>query len=352
MGRRSVAVVVAVSALAAVHCLRSAPAAYAQGLTLYGYADLEANLANVDSDNKEFYFDNHHFNIIAIGRLSEHLFAGAEVEYEHGGEEIALEYGYLAYTGIRDLTVTAGKFIVPFGRFNRDLHPTWINKVPGRPYGMDRVFPQTYNDVGVWVFGAKAAGADSRIVFDVFAVNGLLGEEGDDIRDLRDNDREKLPGGGRDDNKAVGGRLGLELPFQGLDFGASVYTGDYAQVDGRSLNLTLLGADASFQRAGFVLRGEYVRASQETTKNDLTKVGGFVQATYLVTSRFEPGVQFSFRDMPAVKGVQKDDVSRLALGASFYLSSASAVRLYYQFNSEEVSEKDNDTVIAQFTIAF
>lgn len=324
----------------------------AQGLILSGYADLETHIEKLGSDNKEFYFDNYHFNVIALGRLTGNLFAAAEVEYEHAGEEIALEYGYLAYTGLRDVTVVAGKFIVPFGRFNKDLHPTWINKVIGRPYGFGNVFPQTYSDVGIWVAGGKAVNPESRVVFDLFAVNGLLGEEGDDIRALRDNDRERLPGGGRNDNKALGGRLGLELPFQGLDLGGSIYTGDYAEVDGKSLNLLMLGVDGSFQRAGFVLRGEFVRAVQETTKGDLIKQGGYAQATYLVTPRFEPGVQFSTQDMPAVKGVQSGDLSRIAVGASFYVSSAAAVRVYYHINREKAGKSDNDALLAQFAISF
>ncbi len=39
-----------------------------------------------------------------IGNIHQDLFAAAEVEYEHAGEEIALEYGYFAYTGMYTLT--------------------------------------------------------------------------------------------------------------------------------------------------------------------------------------------------------------------------------------------------------
>jgi hypothetical protein len=35
------------------------------------------------------------------------------VEYEHAGEEIALEYAYFGYTGIKNLRILAGKFIAP-----------------------------------------------------------------------------------------------------------------------------------------------------------------------------------------------------------------------------------------------
>ncbi len=76
--------------------------------------------------HSNFFFDNHHFNLILIGDLVKDLFVAGEVEYEHAGEEIALEYAYFGYTGIKNLRILAGKFIVPFGRFNKDLHPTVI----------------------------------------------------------------------------------------------------------------------------------------------------------------------------------------------------------------------------------
>jgi len=124
------------------------------------------------------------------------------VEYEHAGEEIALEYGYIGYTGIRDVRILAGKFIVPFGRFNKDLHPTPINKVPFRPHGFAQILPQTYNDIGLWVNVAKAIDEDNRFVVDGFIVNGLLGDDGANIRNLRDNYLEEADFG-RDNNKAV-----------------------------------------------------------------------------------------------------------------------------------------------------
>ena len=118
-----------------------------QGLMVSGYADFEAIFDKVGTTNSDFIFDNHHFNLIMLGKLGADVFAAAEVEYEHAGEEIALEYGYIAYCGLDNLRIAAGKFIVPFGRFNKDLHPTWINKMPDRPHGFSAIFPQTYSDV-------------------------------------------------------------------------------------------------------------------------------------------------------------------------------------------------------------
>jgi hypothetical protein len=321
-----------------------------QGLVLTGYADFEAVYENVggDEDNTDFFFDNHHFNLIAVGYIVDDVFAAVEIEYEHAGEEIALEYGYVAYTGLRDIRIMAGKFIVPFGRFNKDLHPTPLNKIPARPYGFSQVMPQTYNDVGLWVSGTAALNEDMRAVVDAFVVNGLMGEDGGSIRSMRDNDREEQVDG-VDNNKALGGRLGVEMPFVGLDFGLSAYTGNYSDTSTDDLTITLFGLDGSFQKSGWVFRGEYVSASQDATGGELSKSGYYVQASYLLASRFEPVVRYSSRDMPG----DADDRSRVALGASVYVTPAACVRLAYLLNSEpDGFETDDNAAILQFNVLF
>lgn len=331
--------------LAACLLLGSATDVHAQGLTVTGYADFEAWLEDIGSDDKSFFFDNHHFNLIMVGEVTDNLFAAFEVEYEHGGSEIGMEYGYFGYTGLTDLNIMVGKFIVPFGRFNKDLHPTTINKVPDRPHGFRDILPQTYNDVGLWLSGGKAISDDNRVVFDVFLVNGLLGDDGDGIRSMRGNVEDG------DDDKAIGGRLGIEAPYAGFDLGASIYSGKYAEdADGESLRLTMFGVDASYQINGFAVRGELVRASQDATGGDLTKTGGYAQASYLFDNGIvEPVVRFSTRDMPG----DGSDQSRFSIGSSFYVSASSSVRVAYSFNTEKSDfEEDNDTMVAQFNIIF
>jgi hypothetical protein len=321
----------------------------AQGLTVTGYADFEAFVNGIGSDDKEFFFDNHHVNLILVGQISGDLFAAVEVEYEHAGEEIALEYGYFGYTGLGDVRILAGKFIVPFGRFNKDLHPTPINKLIDRPHGFSDIMPQTYNDVGLWVSGGVAVDEDNRFVFDIFAVNGLLGEDGGGIRGFRDNDRESTDSG-RDDNKAIGGRLGMELPYVGFDLGGSIYHGKYAEDEmGEGLDLTLFGVDAAYVKEGFELRGEWVRASQDATGGDLTKSGGYVQASYRVTQHVEPALRFSARSMPG----EEDDLSRVTTGLNFHIGAAAIVRVDYIFNMEaDGFETDNDAFAVQTNVLF
>lgn len=323
--------------------------ASAQGFMVTGYADIEAVL-NKGDGTSEFYFDNHHFNLIVLGKLFKNTFASAEIEYEHAGEEIALEYGYITYMGIKNLRISGGKFIIPFGRFNKDLHPTWINKMPGRPLGFANVFPQTYSDVGLWVTGgALVGGGGARVVYDAFVINGLLGDDGGGIRGMRGNDREKLSAGGRDNNKALGGRLGLELPAQGFDIGASIYSGNYLDNPDSTLTLTMFDVDAAFRYRGLVIRAEIVIADQAATGGDLKKTGGYGQLSYLTTIKLEPVFRFSMRDMPD----PTDNRKQYSFGLGYYLAPHTAVRVAYHLNKEDSGfEAKNDQFIAQWSMTF
>ncbi len=326
------------------------PGAKAQGLMFSGYADLEAGVGNPFGDgDSEFFFDNHHFNFIALGKVYQDLFVNAEVEYEHAGDEIALEYGFLAYTGLKNVRIMAGKFLVPFGRFNKDLHPTWINKMVGRPLGFSHVMPVGYNDVGLWVSSGLPLNGGRRATFDVFVVNGLMGDPGGDIRGLRDNIDDSYPNGGTDNNKAVGGRAGLEFAPEGFDIGGSVYHGRYSNDPSLDLKLTLLGLDASYHHDGLELRGEIVHANQETTGETLKRTGGYFQTAYRINQRWEPVVRIGYVDMPGRAG----DRSRISAGINFYISSSSSVRLDFQHNIERSGFKvDNDAILTQFNVVF
>jgi len=317
--------------------------AAAQGLTVSGYGDMEMWVKNLGSDSKEFTFDNHHVNLILTGAITDNIFVATELEYEHAGSETAFEYGYMGYD-FGDTRIIGGKFLLPFGRFNMDLHPTPLNKIPERPLGFKNVMPAGYADVGVWLQGAKAINDESRVTYDLYAVNGRTGEDGAGIRGMRGNPEDV------DNDKAIGGRLGFELPFQGLDFGASFYTGKYGVSDsGADLRITMTDLDAQYMKDGFSLRGEYVHASQDASGGDLTKSGGWVQAAYWVNARVEPVVRFGTLSMPG----ESSDAKRLSMGVSFQVSPASIFRVAFMRNMEKSGfKKENDVFMTQFNVIF
>lgn len=323
----------------------------AQGLIVSGYGDIEWALQDRGDEGWKHAFDNHHLNLILLGAIAEDLLVGVEVEYEHAGGEIALEYAYIGYAGFENVRLAGGKFIVPFNRWNKDVHPTWISKMPGRPLTYENVFPATYSDVGVWASGALPVGGGSRVVWDAYIVNGLEGEaDATSFRGLRDNDREQ-PRRGND--KAIGARLGLELA-EGLGLGASAYSGEYAENEATEggLRISFFGADIDYHLNGLELRGEFVSANQEVTtgSDSNNRTGFYAQAAYEVVDRFEPVARYSWVNFEE----DNADTSELGIGFSYYVGSSSAVRLAYFFNFEqhEEFETDNDRLIGQFVIAF
>ena len=319
-------------ALAAVAAL---PAA-GQGLIVTGYANMEY----LNPQGGIQTFDAHNLNLIFIGKLRGDLFAGGEIEYEHGGDAIALEYAYLAFMRWPQVNIVAGKFILPFGTFNVN-HPAWMNKVPGRPFGFDRVLPATYSDVGVLLRGGIAAGYLSRVTYDAWWVNGLAGADGGDLRGMRDNNEDV------DRNKFVGGRLGY-VARMGLDLGASIHTGKYDPAN--DLSVTFFGVDAAFQKSGLEVRGEFVQANQDATAGDLKKTGFYAQVAYLATSTIEPAIRFSQMEFP---GASNRDVREISLGVSVYPSDFAALRVFGRINKERsVPEVDDNLLTVQFTVGF
>jgi hypothetical protein len=113
--------------------------------------------------------------------------------------------------------------------------------------------PVTYSDVGVMVRGGVPTGYLSRITYDAWVVNGLSGDPGDDLRDMRDHNIDV------NGSKFLGGRIGLAGPI-GMDLGASLHTGIYNEDD--ELRVTLIGIDARFEHRGFELKGEFVQATR------------------------------------------------------------------------------------------
>ncbi len=303
-----------------------------QGLVVTGYGSMEY----LNPQGGIQTFDAHNLNLIVVGKLRGDLFVAAEVEYEHGGEEIALEFAYLAFTRWRYVNVVAGKFVVPFGYFNV-AHPAWIQKVPGRPFGLDNVFPTGYEDVGLMLRGGLPAGYLSRVTYDVWVVNGLAGPNGADVRDMRDNLEDV------DQNKFAGGRLGF-VARMGLDVGASIHTGKYDPAD--DLTITFFGADARYERSGFEIRGEYVQANQDVIGGDIKKRGGYGQVAYLVRRTIEPTVRVSQKNFPS-------EVREYSVGFSVYPSDLGALRLFYRVNEElGRAETRNNLFTAQLTVGF
>jgi hypothetical protein len=123
---------------------------------------------------------------------------------------IAIERAWVEYEVHPLATVRAGQWLTPYGIWNVD-HGSPVLIPVRRPFLIGQgMFPR--NQTGVMVHGARAVG-DTRVAYKATLSNGR--GPVDTYLDL-------------DGNKAVGGRLTLDLPvLDELTLGASAYTGTY-----------------------------------------------------------------------------------------------------------------------------
>jgi len=300
-------------------------------------------------------FDAFHFNPIFLYQLEDNILASAELEFEHGGDEQILEYAQIDYLWNDYITITAGKFLVPFGAFNRRLHPTWISKVPGRPYSNNHVVPTGWAETGLMFSGAVGFGTNGgRVNYAAYVSNGLEGASGDDLRDLRKefDARDK-----KNNNKAIGGRLGV-VPSAGIEVGISGYTSKYDQAASPVLDINMYGFDAEYHREDyFELRGEYNQVDQRVfiaTNNYPFRIkkGYYVQAALRLSVTdndllmpVEIALRYSAQNFPG----EASDVSEVTPTLNYYLSSTTILRMAYTINGETGTSVDNNLFTLMLT---
>ena len=167
------------------------------------------------------------FNVFLFSQLSSRIRFIAELEFEHGTEEIALETALVDVTVSPRLVVRGGIILPPIGFLNQNHDsPRW--DFVERPLVTTGIIPSTLSEVGFGVHG-RTASRSLLISWEAYLTNGL----GDAIlgnatgrTDLPSGKREEAFGEDNNGSPAVSGRLGLRLPGRG-EVGLSYYGGYY-----------------------------------------------------------------------------------------------------------------------------
>jgi len=186
-----------------------------------GYAD-----ATFISGEGSSSFGNARLIPMLVYKQSDRLLFEGELEFEieDGEVHVALEYASVFYELSKNVTIRAGKILVPFGVFFDRLHPSWINKLPTVPlgYGHDGLLPTS--DLGIEIRSGIYLG-NMRANYSLYFINGprikdgsLEPDEVGMIAPIADVDNNI--------SKAIGGRFGL-FPFsdQSLELGFSAQSG-------------------------------------------------------------------------------------------------------------------------------
>ena len=277
-----------------------------QTVTWSAYADF-ALLASQDGS---VTFDASHFNPILGARLSEKLYTELELEIEHAGQTIKMEYGFLDFRQGPPLTVRTGRFLVPIGIFNDQLHPSFRWPQVSRPLLTEQVLPAVWSDLGVQALGDIALAPGVVTSWTVFVVNGLGGawEEGTapPLRELRDNVLDN------NNDKGAGGRLGISAAGGAgrVKLDLSAYTG--ALDDAGATRLGLLDGAIDAEAGPVTLRSEVVLS---TLDHSAWRSGAYVLAG-LRAGRLEPALRWDTVAERSGGGVESRGVVSLKVAMS------------------------------------
>lgn len=349
----------------------------------YGHTGFEY----MDSgDETESTFLGAAFAPIFLYKHSDRLMFEAELEFELEGDEleVGLEYADIMYVLNKNVTLRAGKFLLPFGTFMERLHPSWINRLPTRPlgFGHDGIAPSS--GIGIELRGAFDLGGP-RLNYSAYATNGPR---------LKDGTEEPEEAGmlmfqNYEDNnlgKAYGGRLGI-LPFSdsSTELGFSAYTTNSTGEENsiyEDVGAFLFALDFSFVKqisglGGVVdVKAQYNNSNVDTAtyfelEDDIVEEYSFDnqsdsfygQLSYRPTmaeSTFMKKLEFvgRYSDFNAPEGAEWEEKStQYAFGLNYWLSWRSVVKLSYQNTETEgghhsVGTTNTDGLFVQWAIGF
>ncbi|MGB3469120.1 MAG: hypothetical protein WBA74_27790 [Cyclobacteriaceae bacterium] len=288
-------------------------------------------------------FDNHYYNLFVGSNIGSKIFAEIQLEYEHGGEEIQARYAQVDYKVSDALIIRTGKFLVPINTFNEYLYPEYINKAISRPFINRNVTPTAWAEVGLQLRGNFKLSEKMTGFYSAYVVNGLEGDEGGDIRAMRNNHRDRNA-----DNKALGGKFGLKV--SGFELSTGIYNGKYTR-DGEH-GLTIFAIDAGYNKKGLSLRAEYNSATLGTSLDNINRSGSSVTASYIIADKIEPVVRYDFMNWDDPADATKDK-SRTYVGVNYLISNTMNFKFGYEFISNDGDEQLDDNVLAfQLALGF
>jgi hypothetical protein len=237
-----------------------------QGLSLGGYGEALYERHNGSGEDEIDFLRA----VLYVGyRFDEHWVFNSELEFEHAGEEVGVEFATLDYLHCAALNARTGLVLIPMGLVN-ELHEPTAFLGARRPETERRILPSTWREVGAGVFGDAGP-----VSYRAYVVNGFdaTGFSAEGLRDGRQNGSEALA----EDLAVVARADWTETP--GLLAGGSVYTGGAGQDQaGLGSTTTTIGElHADWRSHGLWLRGLVAMANVDDVAA-LNAANGFVGA--------------------------------------------------------------------------
>jgi hypothetical protein len=258
-------------------------------------------------------------------RFNERIVFNSEIEFEHAGHEVGVEFAYLDFLLSDAVRLRVGNVLVPMGFVNEMHEPAFFNGV-FRPDVERLVIPSTWSENGIGLHGEVAG-----LRYKAYALNGL-----DLLRDPASLDepveagswlRRSRTGGAESRAATFAGVLNLEYAAGPVTVGGSFYGGraDQRREEGVKATVTLTEAHAQVAWKGMQARALGVVG----TLGDAAAVNAFLGET--LGSRVQGGYA----------EVAYDVLTLVALGGASSLSPFVRYEVY-DLNAEVPSGSSKD----------
>ncbi|HKH45817.1 MAG TPA: hypothetical protein VKM72_14240 [Thermoanaerobaculia bacterium] len=175
----------------------------------------------------------------------------SEVEYEHAGHEVGVEFAYLDYLWRPQANVRAGLVLIPMG-FVNELHEPTVFLGANRPDVERLILPSTWRENGVGLFGDAGP-----FTYRTYVVNGF-DASGFSAGGLRGGRQEGAEATAED--LAWVGRVDF-TGVPGLLVGGSAYLGDSGQELGPAVGTEIVEGHLEWKWRGLEFRALGVEAS-------------------------------------------------------------------------------------------
>lgn len=335
----------------------ASPAAAQDRLLVYGFYDTELEATNRDPDNFAITFDQHHFNVITVYRLSDRWRVFGEIEWEHGVELeagsgtglVALERGWAEYAAQDEFKVRFGKFVLPFGIYNlvHDATPTYLSSfLPNAIYGKHatttggsaRMYAKF--GTGVQVLGTAFA-RDWRMDYFAYLTNGRGPQP-------HKNDNNQ--------NKGVGARLAAWSPSESFRAGLSYYEDRNGLANDTKQRVVAADIGAGVGRLwieaeGFLPSLERVDGLGIPNGDFRSGRGYYVQGSYRTDAGVTPFARYDFFDPDG--DAANDADSDVVLGLNVQLTDFAFLKGEIQFlRFRDPATDSYEKFVASIAIAF
>lgn len=191
------------------------------GLSIGGYGENRIRtFHNTGDDDRDNVYDQLRAVLYVGYKFNEHWVLNSEIEYEHGGEEVGVEFLTVDYLWRDEVNFRAGNLLVPMGFINEIHEPNFYFGAE-RPEIERVILPSTWHENGAGIWGTVAG----RIEYRAYAINGFDGQDftSNGLRDGKQGGAEAIA-----NDFAFVGRVDVDL-VTGLMVGGSVYTGQSGQ---------------------------------------------------------------------------------------------------------------------------